>query len=86
MRVVHPACVSLDEDDVFLFWHNAFSGATVCSLHHGMRWSFCFSGIFVSRASAILDLRDPPNMVLTSFLLGESSVLPPSCGGCHLHG
>ena len=59
MRVMHLACVNLNEDDVLWFWHGVPWGATICGLHHDRRWSFYFSGVFVSRALAIPNLTGP---------------------------
>ena len=59
MRVVYPTCVSPGEDNVFWFWHSALWGAIVHSLHHHMRWRFCFASLFVSRELPITDLTGP---------------------------
>ena len=59
MRVVHPVCVNLSEDDVLWFWHGAPWGTTVCGLNHSIRSSFYFLGVFVSYVLAIPNLARP---------------------------
>ena len=77
MRMVHLVCVSLVEDEVLWFWHGAPWGATICSFHQGIRWSFCFSVVLVLRSSAIPDLASPskygPYLSLIGRTFGVSS-------------
>ena len=70
MKVVHPACASLDKDDVLWFWHGALQGATVCGLHQDIKWGFCFSRVFVSHASTVPNLAGPSKYGSDLFLIG----------------